>query len=53
MPCEQVRMKDGTVLLANVKPGEKLTDEDKRALDEYVQFCRERRAKKRRKPKDP
>lgn len=46
MSCEPIRMKDGTVVLANVKKGEVLTDEDKRILAEWVQFCRERKAKR-------
>ena len=46
MACEPIKMKDGTVVLANVRPGCKLTAEDKLALAEYVQFCRDRRAKR-------
>jgi hypothetical protein len=37
-------MPDGTVVLANIKKGEILTDTDKQAIAEWVQFCRERRA---------
>lgn len=47
MSCQPIKMKDGTVVLANVKPGETLTEADKQAIAEYVQFCRDRRAKKR------
>ncbi|MBZ5579545.1 MAG: hypothetical protein LAP40_23540 [Acidobacteriia bacterium] len=43
MACEPIRLKDGTVVLANVKPGMKLTEEDRRVLEEYAEFCRERR----------
>jgi hypothetical protein len=46
MSCQSIKMADGTVILANVKPGETLTEEDKRILAEYVEFCRERRRKK-------
>jgi len=46
MSFEPVKMADGTVVLANVKEGETLTDEDKKAIAEYVQFCRNRRAKR-------
>jgi hypothetical protein len=42
-------MQDGTVVLADVKKGAVLTDEDKRVLAEWVQFCRDRRAKEQRK----
>ncbi len=42
-------MADGTIVLANVKPGAKLTENDKKALAEYVQFCRDRAAEKQRK----
>jgi hypothetical protein len=30
-----------------LKPGETLTDEEARILDDYLRFCRERRAKRR------
>ena len=46
MACEPIKMKDGTVILANVKPGAKLTDEDKKIIADWVQFCRDRKAKK-------
>jgi len=49
MPCKLVPMKDGTVVLANVKPGAALTARDLAALEEYVQFCRDRRAEEQRK----
>ena len=47
--CVPVVMKDGTTVLAMMKPGETLTEEDKRIISEYVQFCRDqnRRAKER------
>lgn len=45
MSCQIIKT-SGTVIIANVKPGEKLTAEDKQALVEYVEFCRARRAKK-------
>jgi hypothetical protein len=41
-------MPDGTVVLAMVAPGAKLTEEDKRVLAEYAQFCRDRKAKQQR-----
>ena len=46
MSCEPIKMADGTVVLANVKKGETLTEEDKQVIAEYVQFCRDRKAKK-------
>jgi len=49
MACKEIRMKDGTVVLANMKPGAKLTEEDERIIAEWVQFCRDRRAKEQRK----
>lgn len=48
MSCQFVRMKDGTVLLANVKPGAALTPRDLEALAAYMKFCRERTAKTQR-----
>jgi hypothetical protein len=42
-------MPDGTVVLAHMKPGAKLTAKDKQVLAEWVQFCRDRRAKEQRK----
>ena len=49
MPCKEVRLKDGSVVLAHLKPGAKLTGEDERILAEWVQFCRDRQAKEQRK----
>ncbi len=48
MSCEEIKMPDGTVILAHVKPGEKLTDEDKRILAEWVEFCRNRGVREQR-----
>ena len=48
MSCVPIKMTDGTVVLANVKPGEALTDEEKAAIAEYVQFCRDRKARRER-----
>lgn len=47
MSCESVKLSDGSVVLVNVKAGQKLTEEDKQALKEYVEFCRKRAAKKK------
>lgn len=47
--CQPIRMADGTVVLANLKPGAALNEEEKSAIAEYVQFCRDRKAKKKRK----
>ncbi len=44
-----IKMQDGTVVLANVKRGAVLTESDKQVLAEWVQFCRDRRAKEQRK----
>jgi hypothetical protein len=41
---EYVRMPDGTVIVANVKRGETLTDADKVAIAKWVQFYRDRKA---------
>lgn len=49
MSCQPIKMADGTVVLANLKPGPALTEEEKQAIAEYVQFCRDRRAKEQRK----
>lgn len=49
MSCEPIKMADGTVVLANVKKGETLTEKDKQVLAEWVQFCRDRRAKEQHK----
>ena len=49
MPCEPIKMQDGTLLLANVKRGETLTEADKQVIAEWVQFCRDRAAAKQRK----
>jgi hypothetical protein len=45
MSCEPIKMPDGTVVLANVKKGQVLTAKDRQVLAEWVQFCRDRRAK--------
>ena len=47
--CKQIRMKDGTVILAKVKPGAVLTEDDERAIAEFAQFCRDQTAKEQRK----
>jgi hypothetical protein len=44
MSCDPIRMKDGTVVLANVKRGAVLTERDKEILADWVQFCRDRTA---------
>lgn len=49
MKCVPIKMDDGTVVLASVKPGAVLTEEDKRVLAEFVQFCRDRRTTEQRK----
>lgn len=41
-------MRDGSTVLAMVKPGAKLTEADEAALAEYAEFCRARTAKKQR-----
>ena len=46
MSCEPIKMPDGTVVLADVKRGQRLTESDKAALAEWVQFCRDRRAQR-------
>jgi hypothetical protein len=43
MACVPIPLKDGTVVLANVKPGMKLTAADRQVLEEYAEFCRERK----------
>ena len=48
MSCEPIRMNDGTVVLANVKKGETLTEGDKKIISEWVEFCRERSRKAQR-----
>lgn len=48
MSCKPIRMKDGTVVLVDVKPGEELTDEEARVLEQYIQFCRDRRERRKR-----
>lgn len=45
MSCQPIKMADGTIVLANVKRGATLTEADKQALADWVQFCRDRRAK--------
>lgn len=50
MNCRPIRMKDGAVVLAMVKPGEEeLTEKEVKSLAAYVQFCRDRSAKRKRK----
>jgi len=44
--CRSVRLPDGSFVLANLKPGAKISDADKRTLAEWVEFCRERRARR-------
>ncbi len=46
MSCKPIRLKDGTVVLAQLKPGAELTDEETKVLEEYLQFCRTRKAKR-------
>ncbi len=41
-------MPDGTVILAKVKPGQKLTEKDKTVLAEWVEFVRARARKEQR-----
>ncbi len=48
MPCKEIRMPDGTVILAKVKPGQKLTEKDKTVLAEWVEFVRARARKEQR-----
>ena len=52
MSCQVIKMADGSTVLANVKPGETLNDEEIAAIAEYVQFCRDRSAKTKAKLKD-
>jgi len=47
MSCEPIKMQDGTTVLAMVKPGATLTELDKKILAEWVQYCRDRTAKRR------
>jgi hypothetical protein len=47
MGCKVVRLQDGRKVLANVRPGVKLTARDMQTLEEYAEFCRERAAKKK------
>jgi len=47
MSCKPIKMADGTVVLAMVKPGAVLTDADKQILAEWIQFCRDRKAGKK------
>lgn len=49
MPCEPIRMDYGTTVLAMVKPGSKLTENDRKIIAEYAQFCRDRRDLEQRK----
>ena len=49
MACKPIKLKDGTVILADVKPGQKLTKQDEKILAEWVEFVKARA--KRKKPK--
>ena len=49
MKCEPIKMADGTVVLAMVKPGARLTERDRQILAEYAEFCRERARREQRK----
>lgn len=49
MSCEPIKMDDGTTVLANVRRGMTLSEEDKKAIAEWVEFCRERRWKEQQK----
>jgi len=49
MSCQPIKMPDGTIVLVDVKPGAKLTERDQKALAEWIQFCRDRRAEEQRK----
>lgn len=40
MACERVRLRDGSVILVNVKPGETLTDADRQVLEEFHELLR-------------
>ena len=42
MKCERIVV-NGRAMLVGVKPGCTLTDEDRRILAEYFEFCRERK----------
>lgn len=46
MSCAPIRLKDGTVVLVNLKPGAALTDDEARVLEEYLLFCRRRKARR-------
>jgi hypothetical protein len=39
-----VRLRDGSIVLVTMKPGEKLTDEDRAVLEEFAEFLRIRKA---------
>jgi len=43
MSCKTIRMADGTAVLANVRPGAKLTARDRQTIAGWVQFCRDRK----------
>lgn len=49
MSCQTIKMADGTLVLADVKKGATLTENDKQVLADWVQFCRDRRAEQQRK----
>ena len=42
MACESVTLKDGSVILVDVKPGQKLTDKDIEMLDEFHELLKKR-----------
>lgn len=44
MACERVRLRDGSVVLANVMPGQTLTDADRAVLEEFYELLRVRKA---------
>lgn len=49
MSCKPIRLKDGTVVLANMTRRGKLSERDLKTLEEYAEFCRARAAKQQRK----
>lgn len=42
MPCQPIKMPDGSILLVNVRPGFVLTEEEKESLIEYQTSVRKR-----------
>lgn len=44
--CEPVKMHDGSVVLARLKPGTELTDEDRKALADFHQFLKDEHARR-------